>query len=71
MCQDDKLCTRQALRQIPPDYGRNMEGCRRAESSEEKTMIGYLRSLTILGGVLEFIGKFEPEVVKGSQKLGK
>lgn len=34
-------------------------------------MIGYPRSLTILGGVLEFIGKFEAEVVKESQKLGK
>lgn len=71
MCQDDKLYTRQVSGQTTPDDGRNLEGCRRAESSEEKTMIGYPRSLTILGGILEFIGKFEAEVVKESQKLGK
>lgn len=42
----------------------------RAESSEEETMMGYLRSLTLWRGVLEFIGKFVADMVKESQKLG-
>lgn len=71
MCQDDKLYTRQALKQPPRIMARIWKAAGGLNPGKKKTVIGHLRRLTILGGVLEFIGKFEAEVVKESQKLGK
>lgn len=54
------------LHGLRPEHGRPQEGCIGTEKKQN-----YLRSVTILEGVLEFIGKIEVGVGKESQKLGK